>query len=146
MHYLKILAMKKITKVKVLSISLIFILLYLVVNSCSSRPDNEIEFWTMQLKPDFTEYFDELISDFEARDTNNQIRWLDVPWSNMKNKILTAVAAGTETDVVNLNPNFASQLAQRQAWLNLEDKIPENIREQYLANIWQASTIKLCLQ
>lgn len=70
MHYLKILARKKITKVKVLSISTIFILLSLVVNSCSSKPDNEIEFWTMQLKPDFTEYFDELISDFEARDTN----------------------------------------------------------------------------
>ena len=43
----------------------------------------------MQLKPDFTEYFDKLISDFEARDTNNQILWLDLPWSKMKNKIFT---------------------------------------------------------
>lgn len=146
MHYLKILAMKRITKVKVLSISTIFLLLSLALNSCSSKPDNEIEFWTMQLKPDFTEYFSELISDFEAKDTNNKIRWLDVPWGDMKSKILTSVAAGTAPDVVNLNPNFASQLAQRKAWLNLAEKVPENIQKKYLTNIWEASTIKLCLQ
>ncbi len=146
MHYLNNLAMKKITKVKVLSISTIFILLSLITNGCAKRSDNKVEFWTMQLKPDFTEYFNELISNFEARDTNNKINWIDVPWSGMKNRIFAAVASGNAPDVVNLNPNFASQLAQRQALLNLEEQIPTKIKKEYLDNIWQGNVIKLCIE
>ncbi len=150
MHYPNVFAMKKITKVKLLSISTILLLLSLITNSCSIESNKsqepELEFWTMQLKPDFTEYFAELISDFEAENTNVKIRWIDVPWTGMKNKIITAVAARTAPDVVNLNPNFASQLAQRKAWLNLEDLVPVKIQKEYLANIWQASTIKICTE
>lgn len=108
--------------------------------SSSSQP--EIEFWTMQLKPQFTEYFNELIADFEQENPDLKVRWVDVPWSAMESKILTAVSAKTAPDVVNLNPNFASQLATRNAWLNLDTKVKPEVKQQYLANIWQASTLK----
>jgi putative chitobiose transport system substrate-binding protein len=45
------------------------------------------------------------------------VRWVDIPWADMQSKILTAVAAGTAPDVVNLNPDFAAQLASKNAWL-----------------------------
>jgi len=64
-----------------------------------------------------------------------------VPWSAMESKILTAVSAGTAPDVVNLNPTFASQLADRGAWLNLDTVISPEVRQEYLPNIWQASTL-----
>jgi len=76
----------------------------------------ELEFWTMQLQPDFTEYFNQLIATFESENPNLTVRWVDVPWNAMESKILTAVSAGTAPDVVNLNPKFASQLASRKAW------------------------------
>ena len=45
----------------------------------------------------------------------------------MESKILTAVSAKTAPDVVNLNPDFAAQLASRNAWLNLdEQEFPRN--------------------
>jgi putative chitobiose transport system substrate-binding protein len=59
----------------------------------------------------------------------------------MENKILTSVSANTPPDVVNLNPVFASQLAGRNAWLDLDPKISDAERSSYLPNIWKASTL-----
>lgn len=105
----------------------------------SSTP--EIEFWTMQLKPEFTDYFNTLIATFEAENKGVKVNWVDVPWAAMENKILTAVSAKTAPDVVNLNPNFASQLASRNAWLELDSRVSESVRKQYLPNIWKDSTL-----
>ncbi|TVP66202.1 MAG: sugar ABC transporter substrate-binding protein [Leptolyngbya sp. LCM1.Bin17] len=102
----------------------------------------EIEFWTMQLQPDFTDYFNDLIAEYEAEHPDRSVRWVDVPWGDMQSKILTAVAAGTAPDVVNLNPDFAAQLAGRNAWLPLDDYISDLDQQVYLPNIWQANTLK----
>lgn len=98
----------------------------------------------MQLQPQFTDYFKNLISSFEAANTGVKVRWVDVPWSAMESKILTAVSAKTAPDVVNLNPDFASQLASRNAWLDMDSKVPAGVRSQYLPNIWKASTLNVC--
>lgn len=95
----------------------------------------------MQLQPQFTDYFNKLIADFETENPSVKVRWVDVPWSAMESKILTAVSAKTAPDIVNLNPGFASQLASRKAWMDLDTKVSEAVRQQYLPNIWKASTI-----
>lgn len=100
-----------------------------------------IEFWTMQLQPKFTNYFQKLIATFESQNQGIKVNWVDVPWAAMENKILTAVSAKTPPDVVNLNPDFASQLAGRNAWLDLDAKVSKEVRSGYLPNIWQASTL-----
>ena len=101
----------------------------------------EVEFWTMQLQPKFTDYFDQLIADFEAANPDVDVVWVDVPWADMQSKILTAVSAGTAPDVVNLNPDFASQLASRNAWLSLDERLSPDQRAVYLPKIWQATTL-----
>lgn len=95
----------------------------------------------MQLQPKFTNYFNQLIARFESENPGVKVRWVDVPWAAMENKILTAVSAKTAPDVVNLNPDFASQLAARNAWLDLDSRVPETVRKQYLPNIWKDSTL-----
>jgi putative chitobiose transport system substrate-binding protein len=100
-----------------------------------------IEFWTMQLQPQFTDYFKKLIANFESQNQGIKINWIDVPWAAMENKILTAVSAKTPPDVVNLNPGFASQLAGRNAWLDLDAKVSKDVRSSYLPNIWESSTL-----
>jgi putative chitobiose transport system substrate-binding protein len=101
----------------------------------------EIEFWTMQLQPDFLDYFNGLIADYEAQNADVKVRWVDIPWADMQSKILTAVAAGTAPDVVNLNPDFAAQLASKNAWLPLDDYLSDTDKQVYLPNIWQANTL-----
>jgi putative chitobiose transport system substrate-binding protein len=111
------------------------------INPPSPPKTPEIEFWTMQLQPKFTDYFNQLIDKFEAENPNIKVRWIDVPWTAMESKILTAVSGNTAPDVVNLNPTFASQLATRGVWLNLDEKVTPEVKKQYLPNIWKASTL-----
>jgi putative chitobiose transport system substrate-binding protein len=107
----------------------------------ASSAATNVEFWTMQLQPEFTDYFKSLIASFESQNPGIKVSWVDVPWTAMENKILTAVSAKTPPDVVNLNPDFASQLAGRNAWLDLDAKVPSSVRSSYLPNIWKASTL-----
>ncbi len=101
----------------------------------------EIEFWTMQLQPQFTDYFNQLITTYEGQNPGVKVRWVDIPWADMQSKVLTAVTAGTAPDLVNLNPDFAAQLASKKAWLPLDGKVKEADKKLYLPNIWQANTL-----
>ena len=117
------------------------------VSGCNPQANSDrdrLEFWTMQLKPNFTEYFVELNNTFERQHEGVELRWVDVAWSAMENKILTSISARTAPDVVNLNPKFASELATRNAWLDLETKVTPEVKATYLPQIWQASTIEVC--
>jgi len=107
----------------------------------ASSDSANIEFWTMQLQPEFNNYFQSLIKTFESQNPGIKVNWVDIPWSAMENKILTSVSAKSPPDVVNLNPDFASQLAGRNAWIDLDAKVPNEVRSSYLANIWKASTL-----
>ncbi|QYX31653.1 ABC transporter substrate-binding protein [Sphaerospermopsis torques-reginae] len=144
--------MIRLQKLQKLTVWVLFGLLASWVVSCSTgnvstntQPTasgvTTIEFWTMQLQPLFTNYFQSLISTFESQNPSIKVKWVDVPWAAMENKILTSVSAKTPPDVVNLNPDFASQLAGRNAWLDLDAKVPSEVRSSYLPNIWQASTL-----
>ncbi len=113
---------------------------------CAAAPSSnseEIEFWTMQLQPKFNNYFEQINNTFN-QDQEIPVRWIDIPWSAMESKILTAISAKTAPDVVNLNPNFASQLASRNAWLDLDEVIALEDQQTYLPKIWQASSIEIC--
>jgi putative chitobiose transport system substrate-binding protein len=142
----------KRSRIKTFSVlALVGLFLSWAIASCSPQPSSEagqsasgaaeVEFWTMQLQPEFTDYFNELIAQFESENPGTTVRWVDVPWADMQSKILTAVSAGTAPDVVNLNPDFAAQLAGRNAWLNLDDRVSAADRQKYLPKIWQANTI-----
>ncbi len=109
--------------------------------TAQNAADDQLDFWTMQLSPQFDGYFKSLFAKFEQENPGVKIRWTDVPWAEMERKILTSVAAKTDPDVVNLNPGFASQLAERGAWMNIDEKIPAAVKQQYFPGIWQASTL-----
>ncbi len=132
-------------RLKVLvSIGLTLVVLSGCSTSNSRNSSEEVEFWTMQLAPKFNDYFARLNGNFETENQDLKIRWIDIPWSAMESKILTAISAKTAPDLVNLNPNFASQLASRNAWLDLDEVIDPEDKAIYLPNIWQASSIEVC--
>ncbi len=149
------LTMQMRTWKKLGTLALLGLLTSWIISSCSpSAPTSstgstgttanspaEVEFWTMQLQPQFTDYFNALIAQFEKENPGTKVRWVDVPWADMQSKILTATSAGTAPDVVNLNPDFAAQLAGRNAWMDLDNRIPAQDRSQYLPKIWQSGTL-----
>jgi putative chitobiose transport system substrate-binding protein len=114
------------------------------VVSCLKSPSAkapQLEFWTMQLQPKFNDYFKDAIGKFEAANPGTKVNWVDVPWSAMQGKIQAAMAAKTAPDVINLNPDFAVQLATRNAWLDLDTALTKGENKDYLPRIWQAGTL-----
>ena len=112
---------------------------------CSSPYSNlnteEIEFWTIQLQPQFTNYFNQLIVDFEADNPGLSVRWVDLPWSQMESKIESAILRESLPDIVNLNSSFAHLLTRPDAWLDLDTILSDSVKNEYLPNLWQASQI-----
>jgi putative chitobiose transport system substrate-binding protein len=102
---------------------------------------NEIEFWTMQLQPKFTKYFNDVIGQFEQANPGIKVKWVDVPWAGMESKILAAIQAKKAPDVVNLNPDFASQLAAKNAWLELDEKTLAGAEKSYLPGMLRANSL-----
>jgi putative chitobiose transport system substrate-binding protein len=114
------------------------------VVSCLKSPtvqSPQLEFWTMQLQPKFNDYFKDAIGKFEATNPGIKVHWVDVPWGAMQGKIQAAMGAKTAPDVVNLNPDFATQLAARNAWLELDPVLTKGENKEYLPRIWQAGTL-----
>jgi putative chitobiose transport system substrate-binding protein len=115
------------------------------VVSCLKSPTSkapQLEFWTMQLQPKFNDYFKDAIGKFEVANPGTKVHWVDVPWSAMQGKIQAAMGAKTAPDVVNLNPDFAIQLAAKNAWLDLDPALKSGESKEYLPRIWQAGTLE----
>ncbi|MEN9568648.1 MAG: hypothetical protein RLZZ69_3844 [Cyanobacteriota bacterium] len=139
--------MHKSSSIMKLSLCLLLGMILGGLSGCNPQKranSNQLEFWTMQLKPTFDRYFAGINQTFEEQNKTVKLRWIDVSWSAMENKILTSISAKTAPDVVNLNPKFASQLATRNAWLDLEPMVTPEVKSTYLPKIWQASTIEVC--
>ncbi|MCL2929726.1 MAG: sugar ABC transporter substrate-binding protein [Trichodesmium sp. St16_bin4-tuft] len=106
-----------------------------------SLKTKEIEVWTIQLQPQFTNYFNQLIADFEADNPDLSVRWVDLPWSEIESKIESAIVTETLPDIVNLNSSFTHLLTRPNAWLNLDTILSDSVRNEYLPNLWQCSQI-----
>ena len=115
--------------------------LLLALQSCAARPPaRQLEVWTLQLSPKFDAYLKGLVEQWEVRNPDVDVRWTDIPWGAVEQKLLAAVFARTAPDVVNLNPKFAAKLASRGGLLNLDQHVSPGERERYLEGAWQAST------
>lgn len=107
----------------------------------SEDKNTTIEFWTMQLKPTFTDYIQGVIDDFEEENPNITVEWLDVPAADLDKKILSAVSSNTAPDVVNLNPTFASQLASMDALVNMDEELSDEEKKGYVEGAWKANQL-----
>lgn len=82
------------------------------------KNDNEIVFWTLQMGT-FKEYINEIISEYE-KEHDVKIKWIDVPFSEGEKRTLSAMLSDNPPDLINLNPDFSSLLAERGALTFIE--------------------------
>lgn len=96
-----------------------------------------ISFSTLQLKPTFTEYIEDVITDFETENPGTTVEWIDVPFQGAQEKIVADAQAGSLPDVVNLNPNFALPLEKNGSFSNL-DTVAPGVGEKYVQGAYDA--------
>ena len=101
----------------------------------------KIELWTMQLKPTFNDYMNKLIEAYKKDHKELEVEWVDLPSKEIEQKTLTSIAGGKSPDVVNLNPNFTSKMAEEGALSDIEKLVSPEVKNSYLPNIWKASAL-----
>ncbi len=93
-------------------------------SSVSQEPVN-LQFWTISLQPTFTDFFNKLIETYQNDNKNVTVKWTDLPYDAIQNKLITAAAGGNAPDVVNLNTEMALTLAGKGILVNLEKEATE---------------------
>jgi len=70
-------------------------------------------FWTIQLKAPAGRFIDENIKAFNEKHPEVEIVWVDIPIAEAQKRTLASVLSGNPPDLINLNPDFSSLLAQK---------------------------------
>ena len=101
----------------------------------------KIEFWTIDLKANFEDYFKTMIANYEKENPNVEVNWTDIPYADMQSKLVAAVAGGTAPDVVNLNTQFALTLAGKGALVDLNKEATAEQKAIYNEGLWNSAKI-----
>lgn len=105
-------------KNKIILLSLILLgLCFSIIGSSFQKVSTnkkEVVFWTLQMSG-FSTYINEIISEYESQNPDIKIKWIDVPFSEGEKRTLASILSNNPPDLVNLNPDFSSILAQKGA-------------------------------
>lgn len=96
-----------------------------------------ITFQTLQLKPTFDDYINNLVSSFEQAHPGTTVKWVDVPFQGAQEKLTADASANALPDVVNLNPNFAQPLEQKNVFLDLS-QVASGSKAEFVPGAWDA--------
>ncbi len=126
---------------KFLTISFCFFILLSVFWGCSKKENKTVlEFWTLQLSPTFDNYFHNLIKNYESENPGVKIKWVDIPYDAVIQKLLAASAAGTPPDVVNLSSDFLSKFNGMGALVNFKNFAEKDTFSKFLPNALEDCT------
>lgn len=112
---------------------------------CTSPPSSKgpvLEFWTLSLKPTYTDYVEGLRTSFEAANPGESVEWLDLPERVLFLKLLASLAAGMPPDLVNIGTPEAYRLATRQALVSTDDLVSEADRRRYFPQFWTSVRVR----
>ena len=85
----------------------------LLLTGCTTKNSKKtVSFWTLQMG-DFEPYIQEIIDSYESSHPDINIKWVDIPFSEGEKRTLAAVMTDCPPDLINLNPDFSSILAQK---------------------------------
>lgn len=124
-------------KKRLLFLALALFALAVSTVTCTGKESGkkEIEFWTLQLSPYFDEYFNELITKYEAARPGITIRHIDIPYDAAIQKLMAAASAGTPPDIINLSADFLAKFEKFGLFADLRNFDDEDsIKSRYLEN------------
>ncbi len=102
----------------------------------------EISFWTFYLSPTFDGYIKDTIARFEATYPGVKVKWEDHQ-ATFQDDLNNAFAAKIAPDVINLSVSegWVSDYASRGVLLNLDDKVPQAVKDIYFPGLWKEQLV-----
>lgn len=109
-----------------------------------AKEETTIEFWTISLQPTFTDFFNGRIAEYEKENPHVKVKWVDIPYDSMQEKLVTAVASNQAPDVVNLNTQMALTLAGKDALVDLNKEAGKEVIDVYIDSLYQSTQLGDC--
>lgn len=140
--------MKRIGRMTVMLLAVS--LLLSILAACGSSGTKQVEdtpgpvtinFWTISLSPTFDDYVNARIKKFEDANPDITIKWTDLPYGSMENKLLSSIAGNQSPDVVNLNTAMALKLADKNALVDLNKEATEEQLSIYFESLLHSARI-----
>ncbi len=100
-----------------------------------------VEFWTISMQPTFTDLFNGLIKTYEEKNKNVTVKWVDLPYESIQQKLITAAAGGTSPDVVNLNTQMTLALVAKDAVVDLEKEATAEQKGIYIKSLYDSAKV-----
>jgi putative chitobiose transport system substrate-binding protein len=107
----------------------------------TAAPSVSLEFWTISLQPFFNDYVNNLIAAYQQANPGVRVRWVDVQFQAVEQRLLAALAGGVAPDVVNLNTEMTVRLAQRNALVDMDAAVPAPARGRYFEGLWRSTQV-----
>jgi len=83
--------------------------------------ENELVFWSIQLKPFYEKQMGEIIAQFEKEHPEIKVKWMDIPIKEVQKRTLASILSSNPADLINLNPDYSVLLAQKNTLEYLDD-------------------------
>lgn len=99
----------------------------------------EIRFWPWALTPDFEDYLNQIIANFEATYPGVNVILEGQPAAGARDNIRNSFAAGNPADVINLSDGWVAEFAEAGVLLNMDEALGAaypDLRAQYVEGAW----------
>ncbi|MEL6307286.1 MAG: extracellular solute-binding protein [Chloroflexota bacterium] len=103
----------------------------------------EIRFWPWALTPDFEDYLNQIIANFEATYPGVTVVLEGQPAAGARDNIRNSFAAGDPPDVINMSDGWVAEFAEAGVLLDMDVAVGEaypELREQYVDGAWTKVT------
>lgn len=100
----------------------------------------EIRFWPWALTPDFEDYLNQVIANFEATYPGVNVIMEGQPAAGARDNIRNSFAAGSPADIINLSDGWVAEFAEAGVLLDMDMALGEaypELREEYVDGAWE---------
>jgi putative chitobiose transport system substrate-binding protein len=109
--------------------------------SAEPKKDITLQMWTISLSPNFDDYMNGRIKKFQDENPGITVKWTDLPYDAMENKLLTSIAGNNAPDVVNLNTGMTMTLAAKNALVDMNVEATDEQRSIYFENLYNSAKL-----
>jgi putative chitobiose transport system substrate-binding protein len=102
-----------------------------------------IRFWPWALTPDFEDYLNQIIANFESTYPGVEVILEGQPAAGARDNIRNSFAAGNPADVINMSDGWVAEFAEAGVLMNMDEALAANypeLREQYVDGAWTKVT------
>jgi multiple sugar transport system substrate-binding protein/putative chitobiose transport system substrate-binding protein len=134
--------MKKLFRINFLMIILfsgLFLVFFIQMSSPVFAAKTEVKFWTINLSPQYKDYFEKKIIQYEQLNPTIKINWQDINFSAINQQLRYKISAGNSPDLVNLSPQLMLPLLNDNLLFPISD-FNFNYSKQYFTKLWQSGS------